>query len=373
MFARNCALVAWFTVALGACAAQSPRSPQPTTPAHPPSERATLLTTSESRRLDAHRDFGDLVRLARALLSAGHGDSQDVCLLTAAANGYALSGDLMPALTELPDAPADLDARLKRGASSIGVLSAWGAMPSERLPAEPALILAGFTAVPVTSLRASLAAIILTDEGAYVRTGAQQYAEQDGPLAPDAAVQRWIQQPHAPSTTLYVSAEYAVPMSALVALLRKLPAETGVALAIVLPEGTRLPPSPTPQQSPPALCPDGLPEPAAALPEGALDTSVLIDALAPLREQAARCLDGVHGAARAGGRLTLALRIAADGTVQDTCLLTDAIGDAALAGCVLDSARLLHLPVPNPAGFVDVHLPLLLEPTSAPTLRSICD
>lgn len=370
MFDRNGACMACFAGALSACAAQSP---QPNTAAHMPTQRPALHAFAGGRTLGAGGSFGDTVRLASALLRGGFGDSTDSCLLTVSENGYTLSGDLMPALTELPDAPADLDARLQRGASSIGVLSAWGAMPSERLSAEPSLVLAGFTAVPVTSLRAPLAAIVLTDEGAYVRTGAQHHAEQDGPLALDAAVQRWLEQQHASGATLYVSAESAVPIATLATLLRKLPVDTVVALAVVLPDGTRLPPSSTPQQSTRPLCPEGLAEPADGSVEGSIDTNVLLAALAPLREQAAQCLDGVRGAARVGGRLALALRIAADGTVQDTCLLTDAIGDAALADCVLDSARSLHVPVPNPPGFVDVHLPFVFGPMSTPTQRTVCD
>jgi hypothetical protein len=116
-----------------------------------------------------------------------------------------------------------------------------------------------------------------------------------------------------------------------------------------------------------------LPAPAPGSPEGDLDAKAIVAQLGPLRAAAEACLAHARGPASAGGRLVLALRIAADGRTQQACLMEDAIGDAALAGCVIDAANALRFPAPSPAGFVDVHLPLALAPEGPPMQRALCE
>jgi hypothetical protein len=116
-----------------------------------------------------------------------------------------------------------------------------------------------------------------------------------------------------------------------------------------------------------------LPAPDPSSAEGELDPKAVVGALAPLRSAAETCLAHVRGRASAGGRLVLALRIAADGRTQQACLLQDPLGDAMLAGCVIDAALALRFPSPSPAGFVDVHLPLALAPQGPHAQRALCE
>ncbi|HMI93085.1 MAG TPA: hypothetical protein VK509_17060, partial [Polyangiales bacterium] len=87
---------------------------------------------------------------------------------------------------------------------------------------------------------------------------------------------------------------------------------------------------------------------------------------------AERCLQSARGPGRAGGTLTLALRIAADGSAEQTCVLAGELRDPALVGCVLAAVRAARYPTPSPTGFVDVHAPLRLEPTSWPEPQPYC-
>jgi hypothetical protein len=318
--------------------------------------------------LGAQASFGDLVRAAEARLTAGALDARGECLLRAQAQGYALDAELMPALHRFAEPLADLDAPLQRARGPLRVLTAWGQVGA----IEPEIGLASFTALPPQSLRAPAVALLIGDAGVYVRYGDGPASDADGPLAIADAVPHLLAQPRATAAVLYVAAEEATPLARLAELLRALPHGRSVALAQLLPPGTRLP-ALSAGAPPQRACPDGLPEPAAGSAEGALEPAAIVQALAPLREGARGCLHDATGSARAGGRLVLALRIGPDGSVQHACLLEDGIGDAAIAACVLQSARSARMPQPNPTGFVDVHVPLSLAPEAAPVVRPYCE
>ena len=189
-----------------------------------------------------------------------------------------------------------------------------------------------------------------------------------GPVSPtNEAIARVVDSPMLSmpgneNATFYVSAEAGVSLETVARLLSVLPADKAIALAIVLPAGTKLPAA-TPPPAPSAdLCPDGLPELDANEAQGDLERSAIVAALPPLQDAATECMRNATGAARAGGKLVLGLRVARDGNVSRACTVRDAIGDAALATCVLSGARQLRFPAPNPAGSVDVQLPLSLSP-----------
>lgn len=341
--------------------ASDPRAPAAPTPAIAPQ-----VPESDGPELGADADFGDLVRTAAARMGAGDAGARAECLLRVGPRGYALDAELMPALHELPEPLAELDAGLLRARGPIRVLTAWGQLGA----IHPALGLAAFTALPPQVLRASAVAVIATERGVYLRYSDAHATDADGPLELAAVVPRLLGA-HAGQPVLFVSAEAGVPVAQLAALLRALPHGRSVALAQVLPPGTRLPQVSAPQAV--QTCPDGLPEPAADSAEGALDPQQIVDSLGPLRAGASACLASATAEARAGGRLVLALRIGADGAVQDACLLQDGIADAALAACVLQSARALRLPPPDPPGFVDVHVPLALTPQSPARPQALCE
>jgi hypothetical protein len=301
------------------------------------------------------------------VLRAHGADSSAGCLLGHSDAGFRLAADLMPALDELPDAVVDLDARLQREQGPMRVLTGWG----PTIGPDGTLVLATFTALAPGALRSPVVALLLTDEGTYLRYGSTRASDADGPLPAQAAVARLLAAPGNRGATLYVAAEAAVSLAELVALLRLLPAEHEVVLGLPLPAGTRLPSVAAAAQ--PDLCPEGLPTPGEQSVEGALEPRAIVAALAPLRSDAQACLDRARGQARAGGRLVLALRIGEDGRAQAACLAEDGIGDPALGSCVLSSARALRFPAPEPAGFVDVRLPLALSPAESPPQRALCD
>jgi len=117
-------------------------------------------------------------------------------------------------------------------------------------------------------------------------------------------------------------------------------------------------------------CPDGLSE--TDQPEGDLALDALLGAVTPLKQQAPDCLTrgGARGAA--GGKLTIALRIDAQGKVNESCVRADELGDPAIAACVLELTHGLAFPAPQPAGVVDAELPLVLRPHSAPAQAPVC-
>jgi hypothetical protein len=237
--------------------------------------------------------------------------------------------------------------------------------------APQALVLASFTALGPQSVRTLGVALLATDEGVYLRYSDAPASAADGPLPTQSAIAGLLAAPHNGAAVLYVTAEAAIPLAQLVELLRLLPAERPVALALALPAGTQVPVT-SPQQTA-QVCADGLPPLAEGSAEGELDSREIVAALGPLKQAAQDCLQNAQGRARAGGRLVLALRIDKSGAVQESCAQEDAIGDAALAACVLASSRDLRFPAPRPPGPVDVLLPLSLVPTGSAQERALCE
>lgn len=330
--------------------------------------RAPANAPLRARDLGADATFADLVRAARLAIQAGDADSAAGCLLTRREREYELSADLMPALDALPDPPVELDARLRRQTAAARILSAWGQVGS----LAPGVVLAAFTSFGPENLQALGLVLLLTDEGVYLRYTDAAAGAQDGPLPVETAIARLLAAPHNAHAALYVTAEAAVPIAQLAELLRSLPQDRSVALVLALPPDTRVP-IPIVEARGPQTCPAGLPEPAEASVEGELASQAILPALEPLRKQAQACLEQARGAARAGGRFVLALRIAQEGRVQDSCVQEDATEDALLELCILASARALRFPRPDPAGFVDLRLPLSLAPASAPAQRPLCE
>lgn len=356
------------------CACASAPSAQPAaatiTPTPPPERPPAQL---DLRALGNGGTFADLVGAARVLLRDGRGDSNAGCLLDRDGAGFKLKADLMPALDELPDVPVDLDAQLQRTRGPARVLTAWG--PAGH--GEPELALTSFTALPAEYARGPVVVLVLTDAGMYVRFGNTQVSDAGPELPSNEAVSRVIDSPMLSmpgneNATFYVSAEAGVSLERVAQLLSVLPADKAVALAIVLPAGTKLPAAPPPPAPSADACPDGLPELDANEAQGDLERSAIVAALAPLQDAASECMRNATGTARAGGKLVLALRIAGDGSVPRACTVRDAIGDPALATCVLSGARRLRFPAPNPPGSVDVQLPLSLSPVGPQRQQAFC-
>jgi hypothetical protein len=356
---------------LGCACASAPSAQPAAVPSRAPAVVAsTPATPLDARALGPGATFADLVNATRVLIRGGHNDSSAGCLLARDPGGFMLRADLMPALDELPEVPLELDAQLPRTLGPARVLTAWG--PAGR--AEPEIVLTSFTSLPAESVHAPVVVLVLTDAGVYVRYGSAPVSDDGHALPIDTVIAHVLAAPGNADAVFYVSAEASVPLGTLAQLLHLLPADRSVALALVLPAGTKLP---TAAAAPPApsadMCADGLPELPESEAQGEIATNAIVGALEPLQAAARDCMDNANAAARAGGRLVLALRIARDGSVDRACTVKDAIGDAALTACVLSGARQLRFPQPSPSGSVDVQLPLSLAPLGPTAQRGMCE
>lgn len=354
-------------LALAACASQSGTAPHARTAGNSqaPAASGPRAAPDALRELAPDATFADLVRAARAL--AKHGSAtRPQCLLSEAAPGYRLDAELLSALDPIPDPPAELDAALQANQGRLAALSAWGVLGAP----DATVVLASFTGIAPQDLRANPSALLLTENGAYLRSAARASTEADGPLPPEGALNRLKEDATLGVGPLFVSAEAGVPLAAVAALLQALAPERSVALAVALPFGTRLPAASAELGA--LACPDGLPEVSDERPEGGLDAAALSAALRAVVPDAERCLANARGPGRAGGALTLALRIGATGTVEHACAVGGDLNDAGLVACVIEVARNARYPVPSPAGFVDVHAPLRLSPAPWPSDRPFC-
>lgn len=326
----------------------------------------------DPRELDGDATFTDLLRAARTLDDRRDQQSDAGCLLRwpSGTHGWRLEADLAVAVRPLRDAPDDLDEILSADGSAVNVLSRWGAHGpggSERLT-----LSAVTTTLPLPRSEAWVWAV--TERGVYVRSTEHAAAQSEpipvGALSADS---------HLPSEAgaLFVTAEGGVPLSRLADVLGRVPDRFAgrVALAVALDPGTRLPASFERGLREPNVdvrCPDGLPVLAEDAPLGVLPPEVLVASLGPLRQGAETCAGTTGGPGAAGGRVTLALRIGPGGEVQSACIFEDETGDPMLASCLTTAARATAFPAPDPAGIVDVHLPLRIAPVDSQRQRPLC-
>lgn len=329
--------------------------------------------TSTTPAIFAHdAPYSELVRAASAS-EASLEPAHDACIMRARDRGYALTAELAPAVRPLPLPPSDLDEALKH-AESVELLSAWGRYGEGSAP----LALASFTAAAPTH---GALALVLTDRGIALRPASAHTASlhEGARVQPSSTMQTraslslqeaLAQLANQPAALVFVTAEAALPLSKLYETLAALDARgVFVVLAVALASDVRLPP-PVAARVRPVRCDDGLS--ATDAPEGALDANALRQGLTPLRERVLACLTQGDAPGAAGGRLRLALRIAASGGVQEACVPEDGIGDPGVAACVVELARTLRFAPPAPSGVVDIELPLVLEPSASPTQRPLC-
>jgi hypothetical protein len=319
---------------------------------------------SDPRALPVHATFADLVDAARKLDGAGEGHSAAGCLLRGASVPTRLEADLLPGARPLPTVEAELGPTLEQQSGAIAVLSAWG-----NVAGEPGPILLAFTTTTPAAIKLPVIALFMTRSGTFVRAADPAVRAQTKALSASDAT-TLLSQLQTPAA-VYVTAERDTPLSGLAELLRGIPNRFEVALAIALPKQTRLPP--TAAASTELLCPDGLPAPARGEREGGLDTEAARAAFVPLREAALSCALATGGRALLGGRLVLGLRIGADGKAAQLCFVSDAIAEPQLRRCLLSAARDLSLPTPQPAGFVDLNVPLEIALEGPSRQRISCD
>lgn len=330
-----------------------------------PAEERERPPAADLRDLDPDATFADLARAARELDDRRDQDSSEGCLLR---RGWHLAADLAVAVRPLAEPPDDLDERLEGDPGAVVVLSRWG-MYGEAREGGVAL-----TAVTTTMPPRTEPAILwaVTDRGVYVRHSRVAVTEP-GPLSLEQATAMIP----ADAGALFVTAEAGLPLSRLADVLAAAPDRlTGtVGLAVALAPDTRLPEPPEQggQADTDGLCPNGLPPLAEGAPVGNLLPQRIVSSLGPLRQGAEICVGATDGPGAAGGRVVLALRIGADGSLAEACVVEEAAPDPSLRACLLRSARSTMFPTPDPPGAVDVQLPLVLAPLDEQRQRPLCD
>jgi hypothetical protein len=355
---------AWLVLMMGVVGCGGPETRVETArPTEVPAAREEPTRPADTRTLGADASFATLLDTARRLDDRRDQESSAGCLLRGPE--WRLEADLAVAVRPLPAAPADLDAIFDGEPGPVNVLTRWAAHgPND--PAQPTLV-AVTTALPARDRPIVVWAI--TSRGVYVRSSA----------APSARVEpvpvRALTPPEG-AGALYVTAEADTPLSRVAEVLDAVPASLHglVGLAVALAPGTRLPSSAAEASVDPreGLCPDGLPPLPADTPEGDLRADVLMQSLGPLRQAVGTCVSAARNLDPAGGRLVLALRIGAEGRVTEACASRDEADDAALRQCVLRAARAILFPPPDPAGAVDVALPLVVAPEASQRQAPLC-
>ena len=357
-----------FTFLLSACASApqpAPSAPAAARVASTPVPAAASSSKDEDKRvLTDSATFGDLVRLAQELDSAGEAHSEAGCLLRGT-NGLRLSADLSLAARPLPSAPERPAEAVLEQPGSISVMSTWGPVRGEVTDS----VLLAFTTTRPDAVKLPAIALFVTRGGVLVRGAAPELRVQLSALSPDATGSLLASLPG--PGMLYVTADRSLALRNVHALLRLIPNRYEVALAVALPKGTRLPEAAADTRE--GRCPEGLPEPAPGEAEGSLSESAARAAVSPLREAALSCALSAGGRALLGGRVTLAMRVGKEGRAREACVVEDAIGEPLLRRCLISAARDLSLPAPSPAGFADLHLPLQIALTGPAAQRATCD
>jgi len=337
-----------------------------------------------TRVLALDATFADLVGQAAALAEAGQGDEDLACLLRAApptGGAHRLEADLAPAIRPLPRPPAGTTATLRQSPPPTA-LTVWGRFGGRGADGP---VLATFTTAPppepgdlVVSIPAQGAPVERPLTGAPPAEAEAEDAAPGG-SAPGSGndggpTDAGPTGERAPAVVLTADAE--TPVRRMLDVMASHEDDWGeVVLAVLLPEGTRLPPPRTanvdedPAQAA-MRCPDGLPAPSG--PVGELPVDVVRSGIAPLVEATSGCTGQATGAVAGGGLLEIELRVTEDGRVDRACAATDEIGDPGFRACVLEAAEALRFPRPSPRGEVDVAVPLRIPEAAGLRQRPLC-
>lgn len=274
------------------------------------------------------------------------------CLIERSSS-FALRAPTARAMRPLPPAPVDLDARLGAVADPVRLLTLWGqvGVEADRLVAVTFTATSASTTRPVVSL--------LTDRGIALRGEALSKAALTKASALGALKDSNISR-------LIVTAERDVPLSDVYAWLeevQRLP-NTPVALAVMLPEATRIP-EPAEENAAELRCED---ETAAP---GDIDVQQVQAAVSALRSTLGQCLTRDRGTR--GGKVAVRLGVSTTGEVDRGCIASGSLDGASIERCVIETLRTVELSAPTPAGSrATLLLPIVLRPKEQPTVRPFC-
>jgi hypothetical protein len=314
-------------------------------------ETPTPVTRS-ARDLEIDATFLDLVAAARRQDDLRDQDSSLGCLVRS--SPLRLEADLAAAVRPLPEPPPSLTARLE---SRVVVLTRYGAIGE---PSAPLGLVAFTTTRPAAGAVAQV--LVVTPRALFLgRTDRQRFDEIDRSRL--ASLDDGTSQ-------LFVTANAGIPVAELVSILGALPPMPGrIALAVALPEGTRLPePAPSTAETA-AICQL---EPLTDEQWGELSTSSIRSAVDPLVDRARLCAGTTDGPGALGGRVVVTMRIDPSGHVSEACVSEDGTRDGVLRACLVAAARELAFPAPT-GGSVDVALPLVIEPGATHRQVALCE
>ncbi len=369
---------AWVSATLPGCGSAPPGSPQVV---EAPAEgtgngsavfagkdpRTTPGPLAHGRSLPKSATYGDLVVQVRELLARNAGVSSSRCLLGSTREGTELAADLAPAVTPVSNPPADLDARLANEKEAFRGLSRWGQIGTTA---------DHFVVALLTSTRPETAptavATVLTDRGVYVWTVGGDVANILGPVDANTATTELAARLRAGAVPVIVTAEAAVPVTTVhtwLASTEKAGA-TDVSLAVVLPEGTKIPEPVSTKTAPAAHCASGLP--AAKDTNGELSQEEIVSVLMPVLERdAPACLAHGDASESRGGRVTIAARIGREGQVKNACIVESELFGSAVESCLIDAIQRIGFPSPK-GGMVDVMIPVRLTPDDSLRQAAVC-
>jgi hypothetical protein len=283
---RRLALVALLACSVG-CGATTSEAPRRSDRGQ--GDRAVPVDDTPAQRITSPRDlaadatFADLVAAARRQDDLRAQDSSAGCLLRT--RPWRLEADLAAAVRPLPEPPPSLTARLER----VAVLTRYGAIGE---PTAPLGLVAFTTTRPAAG--AGAAVLVVTPRGLFLgRTDAARFDELDRSRL--ARIDDGRSQ-------LFVTANAGVTVRELADVLAALPPMPGrIALAVALPDGTRLPEPRAASTETAPIC--ELSALADDAPLGDLSVEALRAGVAPLADRARLCAGTTDGAGALGGRV----------------------------------------------------------------------
>jgi hypothetical protein len=319
------------------------------------------------RALPAHATFAHLVAAARGLDEAQAGEAAASCLLRSPRGdgSYRLEASVAVAVRPLPAPPTDLSGHLGAAAGSpFAALTPWGHLGPQDAP----VAFATFTAFPPPA-PGPVVVVGVTREGATVMGATGAPATQ----LTHASAAQLLGGAGRQASLWLLTAEADLPLERLERFLATLPAAgPPLVLAVPLPLGTQLPDLPTEGDGGEPVCTDGLAPLPPGEDEGDMNAARASAALGPLREAVSACAAALPHAAARPARIVIHLRVDPHGAVSEACAAEDTSASALLRGCVLRAARRLRFAPPNPPGWVDLALPVVVAPETPPVQRPLC-
>ncbi len=298
--------------------------------------------------------FGELIATINQRPEA-ESDSPVSCILVPSSS-FKLDSPTAQAMRPLPPPPDDLDEHFDAVPDTVRLLTLWGQVGVEA----DRLVAVTFTMTSAEQKRTLFSA--LTDRGIILRND-----NLKGDAQTHAQALRALEKETPPPSHVVVSAEKNVPLRHIYAWLQTLHSfpELSVSLAVMLPEGTKVPEPPL-EHATELRCGE-----SAIDSTGDVDVAAVQAEISKTTPTLAGCLSPGRGSR--GGTAAVQLSVSSTGEVDSVCIAEGSFDSAESERCVLDALRTIALPAPTPAGSrATLLLPLALRPKPSPPIRPLC-